>query len=82
VAELEFPRLVYKKAEGGNSQPIWNLGTFEVLQVADQDALDAAVADGWLQSPDEQPADAKPARSKKAADPQPDPALAGEAPQA
>jgi len=52
----EYPRLVYKKAEGGNSQPIWNLGTFEVLQVEDAEAEAAAVADGWMLSPADEPA--------------------------
>lgn len=88
MADNEFPRLVYKKSEGGNAQPIWNLGTFEVLECADQDAIDTAVADGWMLRPDDEPAPPKAKRAKSiaedpapepAADLQPEPAPAGAA---
>lgn len=69
MAELEYPRLVYKPgAEGvGNAQPVWNIGYFEVRQVEDATELAEAVSDGWLQSPDEKPAEAKPAKGSKTA---------------
>jgi hypothetical protein len=86
VADNDFPRALYKKSEGGNSQPVWNLGTFEVKEAADQDAVDAALAEGWTLSPADEPAAPK-AKRAKSADPaptttEPDPAPAGEAPQA
>lgn len=63
----EFPRLLYKKAEGGNAQPVWNLGTFEVKEAADQDAVDAALADGWTLRPDDEQAAPKKSPTKPAA---------------
>lgn len=51
VIDNTFPRLLYKRAEGGNSQPIWGLGNFEVLEVADADAQAVAEADGWTVTP-------------------------------
>ncbi len=63
MADTDFPRAVYKKAEGGNSQPLWGLGSFEVRHVDDQDALDAAGKDGWSLSP----ADAADVAAKAAA---------------
>lgn len=56
-----FPRLLYKRAEGGNSQPIWGLGNFEVLEVADQAAQDEATADGWTLQPEAGDAPSAPA---------------------
>lgn len=83
----EFPRLLYKKSEGGNAQPVWGLGMFEVQEAADQAAVDAALADGWTLRPDDEPAAPKVRRTRVAtpvadpvADPQPE--AAPEAPQA
>lgn len=70
----EFPRLLYKKSEGGNAQPVWNLGTFEVKEAADQAEVDAMLADGWTLSPADEPAAPKPKRAPKAAEPTPAPA--------
>lgn len=90
MAENDFPRLLYKKSESGNAQPIWGLGTFDVLEAADQAIVDAALADGWTLSPADEPIAPKTSRAKAAAadlppapaaDPQPEPAPAGEAPQ-
>lgn len=62
MADNDFPRALYKKAEGGNSQPVWDLGTFEVKSAADQDEVDAALADGWTLSPADEPAAPKAAK--------------------
>lgn len=77
MADNDFPRALYKKSEGGNSEPVWGLGNFEVSQAEDQAGVDAALADGWTLRPDDEPVSQP--KGRKAADPQPAPA--GEAPQ-
>lgn len=52
--DTEFPRLLYKP--DANGEPVWDLGNFAVLVVADQAAQDAALADGWTLRADGEPA--------------------------
>ena len=54
----QFPRAIYKSSTGGSAEPVWGLGTFDVKAVDAQDALDAALADGWTLRPDDEPASA------------------------
>lgn len=55
MADNEFPRLLYKRSDGGNAHDIWGLGTFETLRAANQAEVDGALAKGWTLSPTDKP---------------------------
>lgn len=62
--DTDFPRLLYKPDPNG--EPVWDLGNFAVMAVADQAAQDAALADSWTLRADDEPIKPRKATPKTA----------------